>query len=143
MVKPTAEHKKEEVILKEFLIERVKSYEAIWDTSNANHVKITVVTNCWLAIVQELKDEFADSGDLLERHSLDNLKKVKATWQKLRTQYRANKSKTIGKSGDGASDVIQVLEAHSQRHNILVPPPLPGIARVRPLPRFQIRGPSS
>jgi hypothetical protein len=50
MVKPTAEHKKEEVILKEFLIERVKSYEAIWDTSNANHVKITVVTNCWLAI---------------------------------------------------------------------------------------------
>jgi hypothetical protein len=30
MAKPTAEHKKEEVILKEFLMERVKSYEAIW-----------------------------------------------------------------------------------------------------------------
>jgi hypothetical protein len=30
MAKPTAEHKKEEVILKEFFIERVKCYEAIW-----------------------------------------------------------------------------------------------------------------
>jgi glyceraldehyde-3-phosphate dehydrogenase/erythrose-4-phosphate dehydrogenase len=116
-----AEHKQEEGILKEFLIERVKSYEAIWDTYNANHVKVTVVTNCWLEIIQELKDEFADSGsgDLLKCHSLADLKKVKAERQKLCTQYRANKSKTIGKSGDSASNVIQVLKAHSQINNIL------------------------
>jgi hypothetical protein len=85
-------------------------------------VKITVVTNCWLAIVQELKDVIDDNRDLLERHSLENLKKVKAAWQKLRTQYRANKSKKIGKSGNGALDMIQVLEARSQRHNVFVSP---------------------
>jgi hypothetical protein len=45
MAKPMAEHKKEEGILKEFLIERVKSYKAIWDTANTNNVKVNVVTN--------------------------------------------------------------------------------------------------
>jgi hypothetical protein len=107
MGKQSEASKKEEGTVKEFLIERVKFYEAIWDNANANHVKVTVVTNCWLKIVQELKEEF--DAAILERHSVDDLKKIKASWQNLRSQYRANRSKTVGKSGDGASDVIQVM----------------------------------
>jgi hypothetical protein len=52
MGKQSEASKKEEGTLKEFLIERVKFYEAIWDNANANHVKVTVVTNCWLKILQ-------------------------------------------------------------------------------------------
>jgi hypothetical protein len=32
------------------IVSTFKSYEAIWDTANANHVKVTMVTNFWLAL---------------------------------------------------------------------------------------------
>jgi hypothetical protein len=103
----TPEFKKEELTLKEFVIERVKFYEAVWDTTNPNYMKANIVTNCWLNILQEVKDEFGE--ELLERHNADNVKKIRdGIWQGLRGQYRRHKKKTVGKSGDGAADVVQV-----------------------------------
>jgi hypothetical protein len=48
--------------------------------------------------VEHKKKEGILKEFLLERHSLDDLKKVKAAWQKLRTRCCVNKTKTVGKS---------------------------------------------
>jgi hypothetical protein len=51
MVK-TSEFKQDDAKVKEFLLERVKTHEAIWDTTNPNYMKANIVTNCWLKILQ-------------------------------------------------------------------------------------------
>jgi hypothetical protein len=106
---PTPEFKKEELTLREFFIKRVKFYEAVWDSTNPNYMKANIVSNCWLNILQELKDKFGN--ELLERHNADDIEQIRdGIWQGLRGQYRRHKKKSVGKSGDGASNVVQVLE---------------------------------
>ena len=97
------EAKQEEISLKEFLVERVKHYRAIWDTTSKEYHQGNVRTNCWLEIAKELKEEFP--AELLKRHGLENLEKLKEMWQNMRNIYRKNKRNTVGKSGAAAADV--------------------------------------
>ena len=94
----------EHTAVREFLIEQVKTYPAIWDTSHKEHKSSHVRGNCWLAIQKELQGAFPT--DCLDRQSVHTIKGMKDMWQNLLSTRRKHKKKTAGKSGAAASDVV-------------------------------------
>ncbi len=95
---------KDDIPLREYLIERVKAHPAIWDNSHKEDVKANLITSAWLKILTDLKTEFGEEE--LNKKSMGQLKQIKAVWQNLCRQFRCLKGQTVGKSGAGAAEVI-------------------------------------
>ncbi len=105
---PAKEFKQEEIAIKEFLVERVKHYEAIWNTGHPDHKKSALRINCWLHILKELQEAF--TAESLKRQSVDDVNRIKDIWLQMRGTYRKIKGKTVGKSGAAAADVTNPQE---------------------------------
>ena len=86
----------------EALILEVQSHPSLWDKKSKDYKDITVKSNSWIEIFNNLTSSF--SPEELSTEKFTSPEEVKKRWQNLRTTFGRTKKKAKGKSGAGNSE---------------------------------------
>ena len=96
-MKPRPQHREEEILIRDRLIRLVRPHQIVWRKAHPDTLKGTRTRSEWAEIARRLRADLP--ADLLERHDLVKVAKVKDLWQQLRGTYRKNRKK-IARLGD-------------------------------------------